>query len=61
MAELPKEFIHWMHEIRHPTYYAAWEAGREDLKKAIIRMLEQQILLDRDQTISKISEAVRDL
>ena len=53
------DFIKWLHDARHASLAMAWEAGGDNVKAKIIRMIQQCV--DRDATLAKLAEAVEEL
>ena len=65
MTEPTEEFQAWHRVIIHPTLAMAWQAGGEHEVEAfrdrVIRMIKQEILIERDSSMEKLAEAVREL
>ena len=63
------DYTDWHLHSRHATLETAYKAGndegrkvgKEEFRAQVIDMLKQDMLLDRDSSLIKLVEAVRDL
>lgn len=58
-AMMTDEYVKWLHETKHPDFWMAWNAGEQNIKTKVVRMIQQCV--DRDRTLEKLAKAVEEL
>lgn len=56
-----EEYEEWLETPTFKGRYETWVASWDACKKQVLFIVEQDTLLDRDSTLKKIADAVRDL